>query len=68
MANSTVTLKKVPAEVLRKENYKGRARAYDNHAAKALIKMLERKRATEAVLAEIGMQSLAPLSKLVRQK
>jgi hypothetical protein len=66
MSQSDTVTKQVPGEVLRRENYKGRARAYDNHAAKALIKTLQRKRETELALAEIGMKPLQPLSRLAR--
>jgi hypothetical protein len=67
MSQSDTVIKQVPGEVLRRENYKGRARAYDNHAAKALIKVLKRKRETESALAEIGMKPLQPLVKLANE-
>jgi hypothetical protein len=67
MDRSNTVIKQVPADVLRRENVKGRARAYDNRAAVALIRELQRKRATESVLTELGMEPNQPLSKLVKQ-
>jgi hypothetical protein len=60
MDRSNSVIKQVPADVLRRENVKGRARAYDNRAAKALLEVLKRKRATESALTELGMEPNQP--------
>jgi hypothetical protein len=67
MAKSNIVIKQVPADVLRRENNKWRARAYENRAAKALIEVLSRKLATETVLLELGMKPNQPLAMLVKE-
>jgi hypothetical protein len=45
---------------------KGRARAHDNHACRALEKALERKRVTESTLKAFGMRPDRSIEEMCR--